>query len=767
MATLASGEHLAIMAAVLPLATEVQVEVGCRAIMNRHIVRRCSLLLLLGAAAAAVAACSSKSHTETPTPPPPPVVSPVSEEQFGQALMRVIDDGSRAPQRHATLASVVRRQFARASERFRAGRPERGLAAVRGALYLVRAGELSLDMLDQNAAKALHDAHLVVAPLGLEGAALAFLHLQSQALPAAHPDQERIRQNLDALQGWMRDTRMRSAVENASADARAYGEQSMLDPSPESVQRAQAMTERWISAGNMSTSDAWGSRTGGTQNERFETYRATHAGAVTMVGLHLRHGDAQSAASALENTAARRTTPPSLYARLGAAANGDPEAWRDLASVFLDSTSGDDDGILMAPEVARGAGWGSALEAYRANPKLLSTAGPMALLLAEYGLAEGAPLALLPMVRAEPNANNISTALRIVADVLLGEDTAGDYPSVQRVFAGAQEILSTADTVQAKIPLDPPPSRLRGMMGSLHLRHGNLVQARAMFEQFVKEDPTLPGYHALAELRLQAEDPAGALDAVQKGLRAPDSGRDPIQRAGLHLLAFRAHRDRGTQMQARESLAAALRETLAGRDKAQNDYARTLADRLLARLAYHFNDVAAWRRAVNRMHERSFSDERVASLVLIETTSMGLLFRDLDTVRRVFDEMIDRADQDDAVYAALWVMLMEQAAGEKGSGTAKRALAGVGSGNLWTVHLARFGLGEIDAAGLRAKATNTIEREEADFYIAMWKRVRGEANADDELRKVAKGAGVDLVETFLARELLLPGSWGPAPSPLP
>ena len=764
--------------------------------MERLIVRKSLLFVALVAACAGIPACGSAN--QPPASPTPTVsVAPVNDQKFAQALLRVISDGGTSPERQSVLASVVRFQFARSAQRFASGHPERGLDALKGALFLLRSGELTLDMLDPNAARALQGGHYAVAPLGLEGPALAFLHMQSKALPALHPDQARIRQNVDALEAWMVDTRKRSSVENASANARAFGEQSILEPSSESLERARIATEQWLSeshAFNRRFRPGMGTR---NRDEVIEAYRALRSGAIILAGLYLRHGDAQAAAEALESPNVERIASREFIERLQTAASSDdPETWLDLAALYSSSASkGDEDELAMPAGIAEGAAWGAALAAYRSDPTQLSTAIPLSVLLVQYGMAEGAPLVLTAAAKIEarvdsepeskpkskpesklgskPDIDRIvgsetfSRILRLLAQFLVHEDTARDYQSVQRMIALSQELLSIADSVQASTQLDPSPARLRAMMASLLARSGNLVAARPMLEQSLSDMPTLDGYSTLARLLLQAGDHAGALSAVKQGLRSPDAAEAPWQRAEAHLLAFQVQRARGAQKEGRDALAAALNDALIAREAAQNDYGHALADRILARLAYYFDDVKAWQRAIDRMLERASVDERVLSMVIIEATATGLLFGDIRTVRRVFDDTVDRADTDDAVYASLWLLLTEQLAGEASNGAAKPVLSNVGLGSGWLYHLAKHGLGETNDAAFRAKATGVMETAEADFYIAMKKRVRKDANAEQALKAVADGVATDLVETYLARELTVSGSWGPSPSPLP
>lgn len=710
-------------------------------------------------------------------PVKPPVAgsvapTPVTNDQFGQALLSVLSDGSRSPARLSLLAGVVRRQFARASERFAAGQPERGLEAVKGALYLVREGELRLEMLDPAAASALDGAHKAVAPLGLEGDTLAFLRLQASALPKDHPDQGRIQQHLRALEAWMKDTRQRSDVENASADARAFGGRAMLEPTPESLEQARAMVDRWLDQSLEFNATFRPGMRDSSRDEMVEAYRALRTGAIIMAGLYLRHGDAAGAAKALERSEARKVASPELFERLQTAATlEDAGAWRDLAALYSDAvTEGDREELAMPPGIAEGAAWGAVLAAFRADPTQLSVAGPLSMLLARYGMPEGTPLVLTPVVRAKPEPETINTALRVVAGAMLHEDDAHDHASVQRVFAASQELLAIADAVHASKKLDPSPARIRGMMASLYVRSGNVAAARPMLEKTLQQEPSLHGYASLAALLFQSGDRAGALASAARGLAAPDAGDSPIGRADLQLLVFRIHRESGDEGKARTALAAALKDALDGRARAASDTAHAAADRVLARLAYYFGDRPAWQRAVNRMLLRASGNTQVVSMALIEATATGLLNGDVRTAHRALEETLGAAPDEDVVYAALWLQLAERAAKDTGDGMTKEAFEQIEPNAGWVYHLARYGLGQLDDAGLLKHASNLVERTEAEFYIAMRKRIAGDPSAQEKLTAIASGPAIELVETHIARELIHPksgGAWGPAPSALP
>ncbi|MCU0692606.1 MAG: hypothetical protein MUF54_14495, partial [Polyangiaceae bacterium] len=222
--------------------------------------------------------------------------------------------------------------------------------------------------------------------------------------------------------------------------------------------------------------------------------------------------------------------------------------------------------------------------------------------------------------------------------------------------------------------------------------------------------------------------------------------------------------------QATAALADALRATLDARERARNDRERAACERLLARIAYHYGDRQAWHRAVERMFRQAALDLQAQSMAIIEASSSALLFADVATARDTVQRALDAADQDDLVYAALWLQLTEQRAGTTNDDTARQALTSVDRSSTWVGTLARWGMRELDDEALLRRATSPVERSEAVFYIAMRKQRGDEAAANQMLQQVAQSPAIDLVETHLARELALSTKardFGPPPSPLP
>jgi lipoprotein NlpI len=155
-------------------------------------------------------------------------------------------------------------------------------------------------------------------------------------------------------------------------------------------------------------------------------------------------------------------------------------------------------------------------------------------------------------------------------------------------------------------------------------------------------------------------------------------------------------------------------------------------------------------------------------MVAIEASSSALLMGDVTAGRAALTRATQaNVDDDDLVYVALWLQLLERQAKEKPSSSeaTTKALRSVKSGPSWTSKLAQWGLGKLDDAALVAGARDVSQRTEAAFYVAMRKHVQGDAQALLELERIAKGSAIQLVETHIAQELTAPTGRPPMGQP--
>lgn len=704
----------------------------------------------------------------------------VTDEQMGRAVYELLVDGRDNSQRAMLLAGTVRRQFARAAQRFATGQRERGVAAVQGALLLVRAGEMRLEMLDPAAAKALSNAAEASAIRGEEGSTLAFLRLQSRALPSMDPRQAVIREHLQALEAWMHDTRQRSDVQNAGVDVDALAHQSVLEPTPETLKAAEKAVDRWVAA-SLAFNDAFvPGMIPSDRDEMFEALRGLRTGTSVLAAIYLRHGNAAGALEAIDRSEARRIAPPEFLDRLQTASKSqDNDAWKRLAFMYAQVAAAHDmnDGPMMSPQLAQAAAWGSSVAAYRLNPDDIQASSALAVLLPDYGLAEAVPHVLSRAANKTPTAEALDYFLTMIGALLEQENQVDDYASAQRVFDASKPLLQLGNKVAKEHKVRVLPAMVIEQMAKIHQQHANVTKAKELLEQAVSTNPSMSGYHALAALRFQAGDGVGALDALQKGLLFPGKKGDSLLRGEMHLLAFTIYRAQGNQAKAKTALENTTEQAFIAQLQTSNEIAKALADRLMARVAYYYNDTAAWKRSVMRLLEQASLSPRVRDMALIEATSMSLLIGDVQTGERVLSDASAGARPEDLVYAALWMQAAQQmqpnSADDENNELSEliaTLLQRVPEDIPWEYALACYGLRKIDDAQLLTKATTKLQQTEAHFYIAMRQKRTNPQAAEAKLREIANGPALDLVETFLASELTqptAPGTWGKPPRQLP
>lgn len=728
--------------------------------------------------------CMGAQPAKSPENPADAIVPKnVTDEQMGAAVYELLANGTDNSQRAMLLAGTVRRQFARAAQRFAAGQRERGVAAVQGALLLVRAGEMRLEMLDPAATKALSSAAEASAMRGQEGPTLAFLRLQSRSLPSMDPKQAVIREHLQALEAWMHDTRQRTDVQNAGADVDALALQSVLEPTPETIKAAEKAVDRWIAA-SLAFNDAFVPGTmPSDRDEMFEALRALRTGTSVLAAIYLRHGNAAGALDAIDRTEARKVASPEFLDRLQTASKSqDGDAWKRLAFMYAQVTAAYDqsDGPMMSPQLAQAAAWGASVAAYRLDPDDIQASAALAVLLPDFGLAEAVPHVIGRAAKKNPTPEALDYFLAMIGALLEQENRVDDYASAQRVFDASKPLLQLGADVAKEHKVRVLPAMVIEQMAKIHQRHANVTKAKELLEQAVAATPSLSGYHALAALRFQAGDGVGALDVIQKGLQLQGNRDDPLVRGEMYLLAFAIHRAQGNQAKAKAALESTTEQAFVAQKQAKNEIAKALVDRLMARVAYYYNDTAAWKRSVIRLLEQASENPRVRDMALIEATSMSLLTGDVQTGVRVLSDASAGARPEDLVYAALWM----QAAQQMQQNSADNAddednelteliatlLQRVPEDIPWEYALARYGLRQINDAQLLEKAKTKLQQTEAQFYIAIRQKQTNPRAAEAKLHEIANGPALDLVETFLASELTQPtsqGTWGKPPRQLP
>ncbi len=680
---------------------------------------------------------------------------PVSDQQFAESAYKVLVESEPSQERANLLAGVVRRQLLRANQRFQAGEREAGLAALRGAFFLMRKGEFSQEML-VGGSDALREGASEVARVGQEGSALALYLMLRGMLPASAPERRDVDAHLEALKSFAASTRGSGALLAAAGDARRAVQRSLLETSPTAFEDAHGRLVEWLKRALASNAAEMPINSNVDRDEVLEAYRALRGGGFALVALYLRHGDARGALAALDEAGMERSIPPDMRESLERCAEDNaPEAWGQFHQ-FFDSLAHDPQPVLaFDTELINGATWGAALALFRSEPGALQGVVPLASLLVEYGMAEVAPLALAPAVIKNPQPEQLGAALGLTLNAMINEADLGQIEAARRTFNAAAPLFELADSRPNRGKVNPSPSRLRYVMAALETSRGELARAKPLLEAAASAQPTPEVLTTLAALERQRKNYRLAIDLLNRVGELGQRGGDDALQGEAAYTRFEIQREMGDSAQAAQALETALRHALSAQRQSQPGASQARAERLLARVLGDYGERPAAERATARAYQSSGADGRQLSATIVDATRRALTNNNLQAAREATQRALDATlPPEDMIYVALWLTLLEKKVGVASDGLVEEVLASFDEANGWTVKLRQWARGKLDDAGLVAAAKTKPEQTEAAFYVAMSRYVRGDPSAQAELEKVAQSEAIDLVEVGIARDIL-------------
>ncbi|MEZ4374475.1 MAG: tetratricopeptide repeat protein [Polyangiaceae bacterium] len=719
----------------------------------RKVVHTAVIALSLSVAFASTACTSTTNtpanHPETPTGPVNPVQ--VSDDQFGPAVHKLLLNGERSSERLDLLVGVVRKQLEHAKQRFETGHPDQGVAALTGALYLVRVGELRPEMF-VGGEEALKQSADAAAQVGDEGRARALYGMLKQALPAGKARDE-VDQHLAALKTWMSNTRRPGSMSSLKDQHNADALRSLLEPSKEAMDAANKSTTGWVSAALSKNLDDMPMEDNADREEAVSVFQAVRTGSFALAAVYLRQGDAKGAFDAIQASDVGKVAPPPLLEALDAAAKEqNPEAWAALLEVYTRAETPDRPETAMSPDLAAGAAWGCAVQLYRAEPYGLRAAGTLSTLLMRYGMSEASPQVLVSALEKEPQPRNVSTGLALLLRAIVDLDEINDVAAARRTFAAADRLLALADSQGLKGRVNPSPGRLHYVMGAIESRAGELDKAKPHIEAAVASDPTVEALSLLAAIDRQR----GAYDDSLRSLNsmAEQAGREGDKAAETRALTTRYEvlLEAGRKDEAPKVLERALRTALDARRLARSNAQLSEAERQLARVMEHYGDAAAARRATQRAYEASGGDIRQVTATVLDAARRALTLGDLRAGREALRQAVESDIPDgDLVYVALWLQLLERRVKASSDGSVEAALQSADGTDRWGRKLRAWGTQQLADTELLGAAQNRVEKTEATFYAAL---SNPSGDLTERLKSVASSETIELVEVMIARDML-------------
>lgn len=694
--------------------------------------------------------------------------APVSEEAFPSALRDLLTSEPGSADRAARLTGVVARQTTRASTRFKEGARTRGASALTGALALVRSGELTPQALGAEGPNALRGMAADVSQRGDDARARAVYELLSRV----GNDAERAdaKQHIDAIEAWSKDTTRGGPVAVAGQRANAAIYRHLLEPSREAHDLAVARTTEWIEKSTSLRAQYRARKAMPAREEAQEALRALSTGAVLLASIALRNSDVAGALALVDKAEARELGRPDFVAALeGAASSPSADSYVKLVRTLRPQSPGttrDEEEIPADPDVLRSAMWGVAIEAYRLDVQNPEAAAAVATFLLDFGMTDAAP-AVLADASKKTNDPRIQSALigislRAMADSIDADD--GD--AARRAFVAAKPILASIEQKGLASKLNPPPSKLFALAGEVELRDGRIVEARALFEAAAKSDKSSAIALQLARLDAHEGKRDGALARTRAAEGAEDAARDPLLSAELRVFEAELLREGGDDAGAKKLLVDVLRDLTKVR-QGQEGSVLARVERLVARALDRFGATEGASRALERALDATPRDKRQAAATVGQWAGSALARGDLKGLRSAFDRALALdLETEDLVYYALWVRLLEKQQRSSADAAAERVLTKAQNDPRWIGRVAAFGAGALKGDALVAQAKTPSQKTEALFYSAMEKRLAGDPKgAEQALKEVVSGGGLELIEQSVAREMLTRRP--PLPGPVP
>ncbi len=684
----------------------------------------------------------------------------VSDDQFPSAMRDLLASEPASRERQLRLAGIVARQMTRASNRFRAKNREHAVTSFAGAMFLVRAGELTDEMLGPNGYEVLRAASEEFAKKGDEGRARASYEMLLRVAPAN--EKADIKAHLDAIAAWTRDTGGGGLMQTAGALEAAAVTRVLLEPSVDARDDAVAKTLDFIEkAIQVKTAR----RTRGMQisrEEGLEAVRALETGTTVLVALYLRSGDAHGALAALDKANLRdpqMTRPELMGALKSVVERPDADRWLELARHLRPAVQGgpkgraDEEDFGRDSDLLRVASFVAACEAFRLDSTAPDAAGLVAAMLVELGMGEAAPAILTDAVRAQKDPRIVGLGLALTMQAMGRAFDAEESDTARRAFRAAEPLLLAADTMRGRV--QPGPGRIYALLGEIEIRDGRLEEAKKALEESTERERSGGVLMNLARLDWHAGRMKEAVERLRMALGADDVVKDPALRGEVLLVTSDIAREQGDIGNARKPLADALKDLAKARSTSEADD-RARVERLISRVLDRFGAAKSAEKALDRALEAAPRDKRQAAATISQIVGRAFVRGDLTAARDGLGRgLAAELGRDDIVYPALWVRLLERQQRANNDPTAERILQGAVDDARWLGRVASFGAGKIKATDLVADAQTPTQKAEATFYAAMDRKISGDSKgADEGLRQVVSSPGLDLVEFSLAREIL-------------
>jgi hypothetical protein len=714
-----------------------------------------------------LAACHSRTGVVAPPVQRPPenfAVREISDELFGATVVKVLRSKERGGERSSLLGGVVRRQLRRADGLMKSGEQEAGLRAVRGAIWLVRAGEARPEMWE-GASSPLEQAAEEAARVGDEGKARALYSLVKQAGPPAAVAAA-VDEHLAAIDRFARTDPTAHDLETAGDQQRVAVQRALHEPSQQTLEQAAQKLCAWMQKSLQSdVLERWGDPSF-DREEAIEAFRARRFGAMTLVGVFLRHGAPMDALDWLERNDLGRMLPSDVRDRLEQAGEDDePKAWHVLYQHFQNEAEPSRADSSIGVELAEAAAFGVAVELYRSHPTELVSAGPLALMLPELMLGDVVPPLLNTTLPENLSREDASWSMALTMRALLSHGAAGDITVARRLFAESRPLVDRATKLaKSEDAPRPHPARLYAVMATLESRNAELGRARDALKQALQLEPSAAMYVELARIERQLDRFDDAHQALMASLTSARKAADLLTEAEAQILLYELESERGNSAAATQALRDALGTTLSARDRAHQPEEQAQAERRFARVLELYGEYDGAKRASRRALDAARTSEQQRTATILDAARRALTYGDLGAARKTLRDALEMGiSGTDCIYLALWVRLIERQRQTPSDGSVEEALARVGDVASWPGRLKSWALGGVSDAEIERGARTEAEKTELRFYQTMATPGRDDEAQRRAIVEVSRSHAVGLVEVSVARDLVRLAASHPRP----
>ena len=431
-----------------------------------------------------------------------------------------------------------------------------------------------------------------------------------------------------------------------------------------------------------------------------------------------------------------------LRKRVGdALASTDPTAWLLLATSFRE-TEGEE---MAALQICR-----EAIARYPQESMSYACAGDAAV---SWG---NAPLAIRyfeASLALDPSQREASESLAALYEQRVSALAYSDRPNAALAQLATFETFHQRTSKRFDTPIEPDLASAYGAMARGLVSLGELEEAQRYLARSLKLRPSVSAYEYLGTIALRQDQFAEAQREFAKAIALPgDDFYDIFQRARLRRLAAEA-----TAGLSGAKAAQALREQAFG-DWLEllNKYELSPEGEAEARieigkLIFHMGkDEEAMSEFLTALDtEASTSDHADIVAFLLQNKKYSL-------AKDIYLDALGRhgLGQYYKIYMSLWILAEAKHLGLEPDYHATNYLRGL-EGQLWSVRLAKYALGESDGTDLQAQATTRGRRAEFLYYRAVLGPESGNPEIVKQLlEEVVRGSMVLFFEYDMAKRRL-------------